>query len=157
MARKRLLTAQPGQRLLQSKLQILTGSGGRRPSVALSILTGGLPEPRPAHETLEPLAFSRPALRLAGTEPEPGRGTRRTVRARYTARTVYLSEQNLADLDAIIGAWQTSASRPGPSSSWATTARPPRSSVAPRSIRRTRWPKLARRSVTNSGTSARGR
>ena len=111
MARKRLLTAQPGQRLLQSKLQILTGSGGRRPSVALSILTGGLPEPRPAHETLEPIAFPRPSLRLAGTEPEPGRGTRRTVRARYTARTVYLSEQNLADLDAIIGAWQTSASR----------------------------------------------
>ena len=40
MARRFLLMPNVGERLLASKLQILSGTGARRPSLALSILTG---------------------------------------------------------------------------------------------------------------------
>ena len=112
MARKRLLTAEVGQRLLQSKLQVLAGTGGRRPSLALSILTGGVPEPRPADEDLvsaadpiqrrEPLPFPRSAI-----VEQPGPRAQR----RFAARTVYLSDRHLGDLDAIIEAWQRGSSK----------------------------------------------
>jgi hypothetical protein len=103
MARKRVLNLEIGQRLLQSKLDVLNGTGGRRPSLALSILTGGVPEPRPARPT-EPLAF--PRQMAASEEPEP-----RHVHRVYAPRTVYLTDRHLRDLDAIVDAWQANAPR----------------------------------------------
>jgi hypothetical protein len=93
VARRLLLRSGLGERLLASKLQILTGSGNRRPSVALSVLTGRLDdevlgehEPVPSQA---PLAF--PSQRM---------------RRQYAARTVYLSEAHLRDVDRIIDAWR---------------------------------------------------
>jgi hypothetical protein len=79
--------------LLASKLQILTGSGNRRPSVALSILTGRLDEEVLGEHarvpSQAPLAF--PSQRM---------------RRQYAARTVYLSDAHLRDVDRIIDAWR---------------------------------------------------
>ena len=85
MARKRILTLALGQRLLQSKLDVLTGAGGRRPSLALSVLTGGVPEARPAEPPLP--------------------------RRQLTPRTVYLSERHLRALDAIVEAHRPSGGK----------------------------------------------
>jgi hypothetical protein len=85
VARNRRLTIALGRRLLQSKLDVLTGAGGRRPGAALTILTGGAPEPRPARPT----------------------GPRR----RFTPRTVYLSDRHLRDLDAILEVLQPAGGR----------------------------------------------
>ena len=76
MARNRVLSIALGQRLLQSKLDVLSGAGGRRPSMALAILTGGVPEPRPQ------------------------------TRRQFSPRTVYLSDRHLRDLDALVEALQ---------------------------------------------------
>lgn len=84
-----------GARLLTAKLQILNG-GGRRPSVALNILTGGnadLGNP-PEHLSV-----------ITDVEPRSIVVPHRLVR-QFTARTVYLSDAHLADIDHIISAWQ---------------------------------------------------
>src|SRR6266540_1789587 len=81
VARRFPLSSGLGERLLSSKLQILTGAGNRRPSAALSILTG-----RADH------------LSIVGDEPEPLSPTRR----QYAARTVYLAEGHVRDIDHII-------------------------------------------------------
>ena len=78
MARRLLVTHGVGERLLTSKLQILTRSGPRRPSTALSILTG---------------RTSEHALLLEEIHRS---------RRRYAARTVYLSERHLRDIERII-------------------------------------------------------
>jgi hypothetical protein len=107
VARKRLLSITLGQRLLQSKLDVLSGTGGRRPSVALAILTGGAPEPRPVGEIprLEPLPF--PSLRQPEPEPEARPEVETPVaRRQVTRHTVYLSDRHLRDLDAIVAARQ---------------------------------------------------
>lgn len=75
-----------GERLLASKLQILNGTGSRRPSAALSLLTGAS-EPRASIET------------AARHERQ------------YSARTVYLAERHLRDIDLIIDAWEQVESR----------------------------------------------
>jgi hypothetical protein len=87
VARPRLVVVGVGERLLASKLQILNGSGIRRPSMALSILTGSTPEPLPI-----------------GIDDPGGRKSER----HYAARTVYLAERHLRDIDHIIGAWEQS-------------------------------------------------
>ena len=84
VARRFLLRAAVGERLLTTKLQILSGTSARRPSAALSILTGQVDA-----SSVEPTA-------LKVVQP---------VR-RFAARTVYLSERHLNDIDRIIQAWQ---------------------------------------------------
>jgi hypothetical protein len=97
MARKPVVSVALGQQLLESKLQVLTGTGGRRPSLALSILTGDVPEPLP---------FPRAALVDSYPPPRPARRTRQ-----YTRRTVYLADRHLRDLDALLSALQPAAGR----------------------------------------------
>ena len=71
-----------GERLLAAKLRLLSGTSDRRTSAALSVLTGGRVElPRSA---------------------APARHRRR----QFAARTVYLSERHLHDIDHIIEALQ---------------------------------------------------
>ena len=108
MARKRFLTVGGGERLLTAKLQILNGSGGRRPSLALGILTGRVAEPLAEAACPETYLQPLPTLRLlpplppveAQPEPRP---------RQYAPRTAYLAERHLADLDYIIQAWQAGA------------------------------------------------
>ena len=94
MARRFLLIPNVGERLLASKLQILSGTGARRPSLALSILTGQTPAPAAA----------------TPNEPAPEVPVTR-ARRQFAARTVYLSEEHLRDIDHIIDAWQEVAPR----------------------------------------------
>lgn len=89
MARKRSLTLAVGERLLAAKLQILTGTGSRRPSMALSILTGATEAPTVIEESTP----------------------RRANERHYAARTVYLAESHLHDIDRIIDAWEQDGSR----------------------------------------------
>jgi hypothetical protein len=90
VARRLLLRAAVGERLLSNKLQILSGNGPRRTSLALSILTGRAVEAPSAED---------PHLAPGGTRLQ-------SQRRRFTARTVYLSERHLHDIDRIIQAWQ---------------------------------------------------
>jgi hypothetical protein len=88
--------ASVGERLLASKLQILNGSGSRRPSMALNILTGrsGDVSAPPEHLSV-----------VADLEPRSIAAPHRLVR-QFSARTVYLSDAHLSDIDRIIAAWQ---------------------------------------------------
>jgi hypothetical protein len=87
VARQRYLVAGLGERLLASKLQILNGTGSRRPSAALTLLTGGAAEMRAVAEG-------------------PARGERQ-----FAPRTVYLAERHVRDIDQIIDAWEQVESR----------------------------------------------
>jgi hypothetical protein len=84
-----------GERLLASKLQILSGTGNRRTSAALSILTGRLAE---QFLPLEPMSLLR--------DVEPASVVAHRAVRQFAARTVYLSAANLSDIDHIIEAWQ---------------------------------------------------
>jgi hypothetical protein len=75
VARRFSLMHSVGETLLSSKLQILSGTGNRRPSNALSILTGRVGDE---------LAIVKPA------------------RPHFLPRTVYLSEKHLRDIDALV-------------------------------------------------------
>jgi hypothetical protein len=88
VARRFLLTSGVGERLLASKLQILNGTGSRRPGIALSILTGRVDDEEMTER--EPLVMP----------------TTNRMRRQYAARTVYLSEAHLHDVDRIIAAWR---------------------------------------------------
>ena len=101
MARRLLLSPGVGERLLTSKLQILSGTGSRRPSIALSILTGRVPERQP---TPERQAIVEDLSVIGDVEPLSVT-SHRAVR-QFAARTVYLSAGHLADIDRIIAAWQ---------------------------------------------------
>jgi hypothetical protein len=91
-----------GERLLAAKLRLLSGSSDRGTSAALSILTGGsrtqLPSPEQA---------VRPAPTAPAATAAPAAAPRGPARSRYAARTVYLSERHLRDLDRIVEAWQS--------------------------------------------------
>jgi hypothetical protein len=103
VARRLLLRPGVGERLLASKLQILSGTGNRRPSVALSILTGRLAEaPADPIAPVEHEPAYAPPLAIVSTP----------VRRRFAARTVYLSETHLHDIDRIIEAWQQVSPEP---------------------------------------------
>jgi hypothetical protein len=102
VARRLQLRAGVGERMLTSKLQVLNGTANRRTSLALRMLTGRIIEPLtlvPDVETLfnigEGEAVKAPVL-LA--DHRHGR--------HYAARTVYLSERHLRDVDRIIETWQ---------------------------------------------------
>lgn len=93
--------------MLVSKLRILNRTTTRRTSVALSMLTGRNVEPLSFVADVEPLflmsqgdAFTPPTL--LDVHPH---------RRQYAARTVYLSERHLRDVDGIIEAWQHVDSR----------------------------------------------
>jgi hypothetical protein len=75
VARRFSLNQSVGETLLLSKLQILSGTGKRRPSAALSILTG---------RVADQLSLVRP------------------TRPHFLPRTVYLSEKHLRDIDAVV-------------------------------------------------------
>ena len=92
-----------GERLLTSKLQILAGAGGRRPGVALSILTGRVSE----HMSVEELAAFTPIV----SDPPQLSVMLGHNRRYFAARTVYLSESNLHDIERIIEAWQQTEPR----------------------------------------------
>jgi hypothetical protein len=66
---------------LRSKLEILNGTGGRRPSHALSILTGRV-------------------------DPEAERPVPEAPTPRAQARTVYLSDTHIHLIERIIQSWQ---------------------------------------------------
>ena len=102
MARRLQLRAGVGERMLTSKLQVLNGTANRRTSLALRMLTGRIIEPLalvPDVETLFNLGDDEPVqtpVLLAAHRH--GR--------HYAARTVYLSERHLRDVDRIIETWQ---------------------------------------------------
>jgi hypothetical protein len=111
MARRLLLkpaVRDVGERLLTSKLQILNGSGNQRPSPALSILTGRVAEQLSILENFfpeDPAIAAEPAAPETVVEPvnvEP-------PRPHLVARTVYLSEAHMRDIEAIIDTWQANA------------------------------------------------
>jgi hypothetical protein len=93
-----------GEMLLTSKLQILNGTGTRRPSIALSILTGRVAEQL---SILENFYAADPV-----NETPEAQMTLVPHRSRqYAARTVYLSEAHLREIDAIIEACQANEPR----------------------------------------------
>ena len=102
MARRLQLRAGVGERMLTSKLQVLNGTANRRTSLALRMLTGRIIEPLalvPEIETLFSIgqdeSFKPPVLLAVHRH---GR--------QYAARTVYLSERHLRDIDRIVDVWQ---------------------------------------------------
>jgi hypothetical protein len=93
--------------MLMSKLQILNRTTDRRTSLALSMLTGRSVEPRmfvaddqQLYGSVEGSASKAPVLMASHRH---GR--------QYTARTVYLSERHLRDVDHLIEVWQQVDSR----------------------------------------------
>ncbi len=113
MARRLLLKntgREVGERLLSSKLQILSGTGSRRPSMALNILTGRVAEQLSILESFfpdDPAVAQDPLdVDVASTEPTLTLRVVQPVRPRLLARTVYLTESHLRDIETIIGAWQ---------------------------------------------------
>jgi hypothetical protein len=102
VARQLLVKRPVGEVLLTSKLQILKGTGNRRPSIALSILTGRVAE------QLSILENFYTADAVAGTDavdpPIPIMAHR--PHRHFAAHTVYLSDGHLQDIDHIIEACQ---------------------------------------------------
>ncbi len=96
-----------GEILLTSKLRILNGNGHRRPSLALSILTGRVGEEVSILEGFyapdQPIATEADNVSMAMVVRRPHR--------QFAAHTVYLSEAHLEDLDQIIQALQQVAPR----------------------------------------------
>jgi|SRR5579864_7167338 len=119
MARRLLLKnagRDVGERLLSSKLQILTGTGSRRPSMALNILTGRVAEQLSILESFFPddPAIAQYALEAENDGPEPTPTLRLVPPARphLLARTVYLTESHVRDIETIIDAWQVLTNSP---------------------------------------------
>jgi hypothetical protein len=100
----RLLSRQNvGEVLLTSKLQILKRTGNRRPSIALSILTGRVSEQLSIIENFFPAdpVVAREPQALASLEP-----IALHPRRHFRAHTVYLSDAQVRDVDSIIDAWR---------------------------------------------------
>jgi hypothetical protein len=93
--------------MLMSKLQILNGSTSRRTSLALSMLTGRGVEPLALVADVEHLFNMGEGDTFTAVVPV---AIHRHVK-QYAARTVYLSERHLRDVDHIIEAWQQVDSR----------------------------------------------
>ncbi|MBI2756950.1 MAG: hypothetical protein HYX52_09605 [Chloroflexi bacterium] len=123
MARKREpVDTTASQRLLQSKLKIFQGATARRSPLALDILTGRAPTPildaeseseEPALETLRPapdsVADGAATVRSSDARPEgspPGKARKGLAGRAVLARTVYLSQRDLDDIDFIARAWK---------------------------------------------------
>jgi hypothetical protein len=106
VARRYLLRTGVGETLLGSKLQILNGTGNRRPSIALSILTGRVAEQL---SILENFYAGDPAV---GPAPQVAPVVELRARRHYVAHTVYLSDRHLRDVDWIIDAVSTQQPEP---------------------------------------------
>jgi hypothetical protein len=93
--------------MLTSKLQVLNGTTNRRTSLALRMLTGRIIEPLALVADVETL-FS-----IGADEPAnaPVLLAAHRHRKHYAARTVYLSERHLRDVDRIIETWQPADSK----------------------------------------------
>jgi len=106
---KASVRADIGERLLSTKLQILSGTGNRRPSLALSVLTGRVAEQLAILENFfpgDPALADEPEL-----EPAVVVAPVQSDRPHLVARTVYLTDAHLRDLEAIIEAWQPGQTR----------------------------------------------
>src|SRR5260370_3571379 len=102
VARRLQLRVGVGERMLTSKLQVLNGTGTRRTSLAVRMLAGRIIEPLalvPEIETLFSIGEDEPV------KPPVMLAAHRHGR-HYAARTVYLSERHLRDIDHIIETWQ---------------------------------------------------
>ena len=105
---RRVLLKTPGQdvgeRLLSSKLQILSGTGNRRPSMALNILTGRVAEQLSILESF----FPNDPVVVEDPQPVPAPIVEpvQPRRSHLLGRTVYLTESHLRDVETIIDAWQ---------------------------------------------------
>jgi hypothetical protein len=98
VARRFSLMQNVGETLLSSKLQILSGTGRRRPSVALSILTGSVAEELTGLENFyaaDPVGTQVPVL-------VPMEAIATPARPHFLPRTVYLSDAHLRDVDAMV-------------------------------------------------------
>jgi len=105
---RQLVASRPvGEILLTSKLQILQGAGRRRPSIALSILTGRMAEQL---SILEDFYAASAEIATDAIDPPVAIVVRRPQR-QFAAHTVYLSDAHLQDLDQIIEACQQIAPR----------------------------------------------
>jgi len=116
VARRLLLkstTRDVGERLLTSKLQILSGAGNRRPGVALSILTGRVADQLSQLDDFYASAALQETVEPVEPEAEPIVLPMPVVPARpqLLARTVYLTDAHLRDIEAIIQAWQPGRTR----------------------------------------------
>ena len=92
-----------GELLLTSKLQILNGTGNRRPSIALSVLTGRVVEQL---SILENFYAADPVVVANETPDAPVAMELDRPRRNYAAHTVYLSDAHLRAIDGIIEAMQ---------------------------------------------------
>lgn len=113
MVRKRAaVDTWAGHQLLQPKLELLAGASERRPNLALDLLTGRTPKPH-----LPPLASTGvPATPLAnGVEAPPRRLEQRAApldhpvtceHPRLGPRTVYLTDEQVRQLDRLLAIWQ---------------------------------------------------
>ena len=121
MARRLLLRTGVGERLLTTKLLILNGTGSRPTNVALSMLTGSIAVQRLVVGDLldvelgaEPLVLglldvadvAEPIMIDVEIVAEESSTTPFHRSRHYSARTVYLSEHHLSDVDRIADAWQ---------------------------------------------------
>jgi hypothetical protein len=99
-----------GERLLSSKLQILSGTGNRRPAIALSVLTGRVAD---EHEFLprDEILAANPLVVEDAPAASPVVVPIQGSRPHLQARTVYLTESHLRDIEAIIQAWQPGRTR----------------------------------------------
>jgi hypothetical protein len=97
---RRLALRSVGETLLTSKLQILRGTGNRRPSIALSILTGRMAEQL---SILENFYAADPVVAPVAIAPAIDT-TEHASRPHYMARTVYLAEEHMRDIERIIEA-----------------------------------------------------
>ena len=92
-----------GEVLLTSKLEILKRTGNRRPSIALSILTGRVAEQLSILENFYP---ADPVVVPETTVAEPAAPILLHPGRHFRARTVYMSEAQMRDIDRIIQAWR---------------------------------------------------
>jgi hypothetical protein len=98
VARRFSLMHNVGETLLSTKLQILSGTGNRRPSIALSILTGRVVEQL---SILESFYAADPAVTQVPTGASVEQIELR-ARPHFVPRTVYLSEKHLTDIEAVV-------------------------------------------------------
>jgi hypothetical protein len=92
--------------MLTSKLHILNGTVAHRTSLALSMLTGRIVEPLSLADVEHLYSMSEHEMVVAPVVVAVHRHTKQ-----YAARTVYLSERHLRDVDRIIESWQQDDSR----------------------------------------------
>jgi hypothetical protein len=103
VARRAAIRTNAGETLLGSKLQLLHGTAGRRPtrpSIALSILTGRVAEQLSIIESF----YAADPVTQPIAIPSPSDQAWRPTRPHLVPRTVYLSHEHLSDITYVIEA-----------------------------------------------------